>query len=187
MADRRCCDKCDARQIPPVLGGAECWDENCECHKPNFTEVAATLVEEWHQEFFGPRIFDVALGELTRRIASAIAREPQWFCKARAGNMGHHESQDCDWPVCGCDPHADKVIESLQESVIPLTPHIDICAEDIIDQVRDYTIGRHGTDAEDWRFDLSRPDAIKLVADAMREVARDKPPLVPNPAMRKTS
>ncbi len=24
--------------------------------------------------------------------------------------------QDCDWPFCGCDPHADKVIEAIQES-----------------------------------------------------------------------
>jgi hypothetical protein len=23
--------------------------------------------------------------------------------------------QDCDWPFCGCDPHATKVIEALQE------------------------------------------------------------------------
>jgi hypothetical protein len=23
--------------------------------------------------------------------------------------------QDCDWPMCGCDPHADKVIAALQE------------------------------------------------------------------------
>jgi hypothetical protein len=29
----QCCDKCDARQIPPVLGGHDCWDENCSCHK----------------------------------------------------------------------------------------------------------------------------------------------------------
>lgn len=29
-----CCDRCDARQIPPVLGAHDCWDENCKCHKP---------------------------------------------------------------------------------------------------------------------------------------------------------
>ena len=39
-----------------------------------------------------------------------------WNCKARAANMGANDPQDCDWPVCGCDPYADKVIEALQES-----------------------------------------------------------------------
>ena len=39
-----------------------------------------------------------------------------WKCKARASNMGANDPQDCDWPVCGCDPYADKVIEALQES-----------------------------------------------------------------------
>jgi len=37
-------------------------------------------------------------------------------CKARSANMGANDPQDCDWPVCGCDPYADKVIEALSES-----------------------------------------------------------------------
>jgi hypothetical protein len=39
-----------------------------------------------------------------------------WVCKARTANMGGNDSQECDWPVCGCDPYADKVIAALQES-----------------------------------------------------------------------
>jgi hypothetical protein len=35
-------------------------------------------------------------------------------CKARSSSGP--ETQDCDWPFCGCDPHADKVIEAIQES-----------------------------------------------------------------------
>lgn len=38
---------------------------------PNM-ERAAKLVDEWHQEYFGLRLSDVALGELTRRIAFAL-------------------------------------------------------------------------------------------------------------------
>lgn len=38
-------------------------------------------------------------------------------CGARGGgNTGAGDPQDCDWPVCGCDPHAENVIEALQES-----------------------------------------------------------------------
>lgn len=32
--------------------------------------------------------------------------------------LGNGLTQDCEWPVCGCDPHADKVIAALQESGI---------------------------------------------------------------------
>jgi hypothetical protein len=34
-------------------------------------------------------------------------------CKA---NRTAIEPQDCDWPVCGCDPYADKVLMALEES-----------------------------------------------------------------------
>lgn len=36
------------------------------------TEKAATLVEEWHQEYFGLKLSDAALGELTRRLAASL-------------------------------------------------------------------------------------------------------------------
>lgn len=39
-----------------------------------------------------------------------------WNCKARASNTGGGDPSDCDWPVCGCDPLAEKVIEALAES-----------------------------------------------------------------------
>lgn len=53
---------------------------------------------------------------LNARPAGAVKGEALWKCKARAANMGANDPQDCDWPVCGCDPYADKVIAALQES-----------------------------------------------------------------------
>jgi hypothetical protein len=41
-------------------------------------------------------------------------------CKARSANVGANDPQDCDWPFCGCDPAADKVLETLQESGVCL-------------------------------------------------------------------
>lgn len=35
-----------------------------------------------------------------------------WKCPASATA---DPPQDCDWPVCGCDPIANKVIEALEE------------------------------------------------------------------------
>ena len=40
---------------------------------------------------------------------------PGWACRVRT-SLWAVEPQDCDWPVCGCDPHASAVIEALQES-----------------------------------------------------------------------
>lgn len=35
-----------------------------------------------------------------------------WICKA---NRTAAEPQDCDWPNCGCDPHAERVINRMIE------------------------------------------------------------------------
>lgn len=40
--------------------------------------------------------------------------EGQWTCKARSGG-DPAEPQDCDWPHCGCDPAASKVVSALIE------------------------------------------------------------------------
>jgi hypothetical protein len=48
------------------------------------------------------------------RVYLAIAPQaPSWKCKA---NRTAIEPEDCNWPLCGCDPYADKVIASLEES-----------------------------------------------------------------------
>lgn len=44
------------------------------------------------------------------------AAQPAFKCKARSANMGANDPQECDWPMCECDPYADKVIAALQES-----------------------------------------------------------------------
>ena len=36
-----------------------------------------------------------------------------WRCKA--GSLPSGDVQDCDWPNCGCDPHAERMIEGLSE------------------------------------------------------------------------
>lgn len=37
-------------------------------------------------------------------------------CAARKqGTAGGNYPADCDWPHCGCDEHADKVLAALQE------------------------------------------------------------------------
>lgn len=47
-------------------------------------------------------------------------------CAARKqGTAGGNDPAECDWPMCGCDPYADKVIAALQESGIELRREAD--------------------------------------------------------------
>lgn len=61
--------------------------------------------------------FDVTNRRLTETAHIALARADGTFvCAARRqGTSGANDAADCDWPVCGCDPYADKVIAALQE------------------------------------------------------------------------
>lgn len=44
-----------------------------------------------------------------------------WACAARRQSLP--EPAECDWPVCGCDPAANKVIEALEEGgMLPSPP-----------------------------------------------------------------
>lgn len=45
---------------------------------------------------------------------AASFRTPAWECAGRKQSLP--EPGECDWPVCGCDPQAGKVIAALQES-----------------------------------------------------------------------
>lgn len=62
----------------------------------------------------------VRVGWVCKQAAAALASladaRLSWQCKARTGNVGVHDPQDCDWPGCGCDPYAEKVIKAIEES-----------------------------------------------------------------------
>jgi hypothetical protein len=52
---------------------------------------------------------------LRRVQPAAVRQEPSaWACRVRAAGKVD-PPQDCDWPFCGCDEHATKVIEMLVE------------------------------------------------------------------------
>jgi hypothetical protein len=52
-------------------------------------------------------------------LAAAREQPTQAFeCKARTGKAD--PPQDCDWPFCGCDPAAERVLTAIQESGLKL-------------------------------------------------------------------
>ncbi len=55
------------------------------------------------------------LQDAERRLREAEARvDSPFICKA--GNQQHPDPADCDWPLCGCDEKASRVMQHLQES-----------------------------------------------------------------------
>ncbi len=73
-----------------------------------------------------------------------LAREPEtpqqhaqrsarsvWCKDLKTGS--ENDLRNCDsWPLCGCDPHADKVIEALNESGLYVVPCSGDCEEMIV-------------------------------------------------------
>lgn len=53
---------------------------------------------------------DAEIASLRAQLDGAKAKS-NWKCKA----PGYFGDQDCDWPNCGCDPHAERVISGLRE------------------------------------------------------------------------
>jgi len=96
------------------------WDESLETSEAEIAQDAAdalfgdgTCADEPTRS---AKQLLAQIGAMEWITASALASSEgpsQWKCKAQPTA---DPPQDCDWPVCGCDPYADKVIEALQES-----------------------------------------------------------------------
>lgn len=52
--------------------------------------------------------------EARDKAATPEPANRQVSCMARLASGP--EPQDCDWPFCGCDPHASRVLDALTES-----------------------------------------------------------------------
>lgn len=61
-------------------------------------------------------IFDDLLGELRDHLERAKPARSNFVCAVRNGSVGANDPQDCNWPMCSCDGHADAVIAALQEA-----------------------------------------------------------------------
>lgn len=48
-------------------------------------------------------------------LAPGLHEKAKWKCGADRSGIGGNMPQDCDWPNCGCDETATKVIDALQE------------------------------------------------------------------------
>lgn len=53
-----------------------------------------------------------------REVAKYLRESPKHFdCAARrAGTAGGNDPAECDWPFCGCDPAATRVLGAIQDA-----------------------------------------------------------------------
>lgn len=59
-------------------------------------------------------------GAAILRSLFPVSQPPTFECGAQKANQGSSDyPQDCDWPFCGCDPKANKVLEAIEESKPP--------------------------------------------------------------------
>lgn len=67
-----------------------------------------------------------AESRINLRAALRAGGQDAAVCAAKHSDTGANDPQDCDWPFCGCDPKADKVIEAIQESGFTLVRDEDL-------------------------------------------------------------
>ena len=99
-------------------------------------------------------------------ISAQLEAKKEWTCKVRhAGTTD--PPQDCDWPWCGCDPQADRILAALQEEGLRVidggvgTSRIALLKTSILQLARDIgtvlSVAERRTDPdEDHRQMLSR-------------------------------
>lgn len=83
-------------------GNDPMWDAHCEMDKRTINQ-AADLIER------------------LARSEPAVPVAEGSVCAART-SVGANDPQECDWPVCGCDPRAQKVLDALHEQGLALSP-----------------------------------------------------------------
>jgi hypothetical protein len=108
----------------------------------------------------------------------ATTRGPKadFICKVKAAGLTD-PPQDCDWPWCGCDPHADRVLAALQEEgrlTAGTSVPNDATARSSLVPYRNVS-WMHGKDGDQWGStdDWYRASCVDaMLAELRAEVSR---------------
>lgn len=90
----------------------ELTDYCLELLRPEHGNTNVAVLKHWRDETMA------ALADIVDPAVLPLPEDDrefpiQWSCKAQAST---DPPQDCDWPFCGCDPQAEKVIDAIEES-----------------------------------------------------------------------
>jgi hypothetical protein len=85
-----------------------------------------------------------------------------WECSARKqGTAGGNNPSDCDWPGCGCDPQANKVLEAIDEAGFEI-----VRKPEIRRMAHPQPQANNALRGFGWRSDCPACVASKMVCDA---------------------
>lgn len=62
----------------------------------------------------------MSLYQSFKQLENELALTATWRCRVREAGKTD-PPQDCNWPFCGCDPYAIKVMDAIEESGIPVS------------------------------------------------------------------
>lgn len=101
------------RCIATIESSTKRWSGNADYRR--FLETELFCLREVKTRLTANDWRDTAAVEVDRQLVQDVelSRSGQFECAGRKQALP--EPGDCDWPGCGCDPHATKVIESLLE------------------------------------------------------------------------
>lgn len=113
--EKVCC--AGAWESTALGGGRKCAD----CGKwlgpeptPEKDPAVAVFIRELNCGIDELRYLPKIAQALTAALAEARKPAPGWKCQVREAGLTD-PPQDCDWPHCGCDPYANRVLEDLDE------------------------------------------------------------------------
>lgn len=95
------------------------------------------------------------------------------------GRNSYPEPQDCDWPFCGCDPHADRVLAALEESghvvtrAAPAAAVADASLAALIEKAEDQALAERGPPNDHDYRDRHMIEGIERVMQIYRALAAD--------------
>lgn len=130
--------------------------------RPVDLEAIAELVQS--ERAAGSGHYDTAqkLLEYFVRCQAESAATTAWECSARKqGTAGGNNPSDCDWPGCGCDPQANKVLEAIDEAGFEI-----VRKPEIRRMAHPQPQANNALRGFGWRSDCPACVASKMVCDA---------------------
>lgn len=113
-----------------------------------------------------------ACGSSDEDVSPITPSEDKWPCSARAKT---DPPQDCDWPLCGCDPQAQKVIDALQEAGMICPPP----AQETSGLLKDLAELEKDAEANNWQQWQSSGWTAWAADVARRAIVALRPPADP--------
>jgi hypothetical protein len=110
----------------PYHGGDFCLIHGCE-HMRSTMGNPIPWCEACEEERESHSTSNIKAEYTMSEKGKPAVKNPPWECAAqKQSTAGGNHPADCDWPCCGCDPYANKVMSALDEAGFELIKKHDV-------------------------------------------------------------